>query len=45
MFLQRESISFERDNDFDTKNALALGYERYSATIVDPRGSFGSEGS
>lgn len=45
VFLQRESISFERDNDFDTKNALALGYERYSATIVDPRGIFGSEGS
>ena len=41
----REKPSFEQDNDFDTKNALALGYERYSATIVDPRGIFSSEGS
>ncbi len=43
-FLQRETMSFERDNDFGTKNALALGYERYSCGIVDPRAVYGSEG-
>ena len=44
LFLQREDVSFERDNDFNTKNALALGYERYSCGFVDPRAVFGSEG-
>lgn len=44
LFLQREDVSFERDNDFGTKNALALGYERYSCGIIDPRAVFGSEG-
>ena len=44
VFLQREDVSFDRDNDFDTKNALALGYERYACGIVDPRAVFGSEG-
>ena len=43
-FLQREAMSFERDNDFGTKNALALGYERYAFGIVDPRAVYGSEG-
>ena len=37
-------MSFERDNDFNTKNALALGYERYSCGIVDPRAIYGTEG-
>lgn len=44
LFLQREDVSFERDNDFNTKNAMALGYERYSCGFVDPRAVFGSEG-
>jgi hypothetical protein len=44
VFLQRENMSFERDNDFNTKNALALGYERYSCGLVDPRAVYGSEG-
>lgn len=44
IFLQREAMSFERDNDFNTKNALALGYERYSCGIVDPRAIYGTEG-
>jgi hypothetical protein len=44
LFLQREEVSFERDNDFNTKNAMALGYERYSCGFVDPRAVFGSEG-
>ena len=44
LFLQRQEVSFERDNDFNTLNALALGYERYSCGFVDPRAVFGSEG-
>jgi hypothetical protein len=44
LFLQREDVSFERDNDFNTKNAMALGYERYCCGFVDPRAVFGSEG-
>lgn len=42
--LQREAISFSQDNDFSTKNALAAGYERYSAGWVDPRAVYGSNG-
>ena len=44
VFLEREAISFDQDNDFDTKNAKALGYERYSAGWVDPRAVYGSNG-
>ena len=44
LFLEREGISFEQDNDFSTKNAMALGYERYSAGAVDPRAVYGSNG-
>lgn len=42
---QREAISFAQDNDFDTKNAKAAAYERYSYTIGDWRGLFGSPGA
>lgn len=41
---QREEISFTQDNDFSTKNALALGYERYSAGVIDPLALFGTNG-
>lgn len=44
LFLEREGISFDQDNDFDTKNAKALGYERYSAGFIDPRAVYGSNG-
>jgi hypothetical protein len=44
LYLEREAISFDQDNDFDTKNAKALGYERYSAGWVDPRAVYGSNG-
>jgi len=44
LFLEREGISFDQDNDFDTKNAKALGYERYSVGFVDPRAVYGSNG-
>ena len=44
LFLEREGISFDQDNDFDTKNAKALGYERYSVGFIDPRAVYGSNG-
>lgn len=44
VFFEREAISFDQDNDFDTKNAKALGYERYSCGWVDPRAVYGSNG-
>lgn len=42
---ERESISFDRDNDFDTKNAKYAAYERYSFGASDWRGLFGSAGA
>ena len=42
---QREAISFDQDNDFDTKNAKSAAYERYSASIGDWRGIYGSPGA
>jgi hypothetical protein len=36
---------FEQDNDFDTKNAKAAGYMRFSAGSRNPRGLYGSEGA
>lgn len=40
----RDRPSFEQDNDFDTKNAKALSYMRFSVGCTDPRGIFGSNG-
>lgn len=40
----RDHPSFEQDNDFDTKNAKALSYMRFSVGATDPRGIFGSNG-
>jgi hypothetical protein len=42
---QRESMSFTRDNDFDTSNQKAKCYERYSFKWTDWRGIFGSPGA
>lgn len=42
---QREALSFTQDNDFDTKNAKAMGYERYSFVWSDPRAAYGSNAS
>jgi len=42
---QRKSYEFGRDNDFDTDNAKAKAYERYSVGWSDPLGVFGSEGA
>lgn len=42
---QRNELEFEKDNDFDTSNAKAKAYERYSFGASDFRGVFGSEGA
>lgn len=43
MFWRDEPI-FDQDNDFDTKNAKAATYMRFSVGATDPRGIFGSNG-
>lgn len=43
-YFERDPISFDRDNDFDTKNAKAACYERYSGGWADWRGLFGTPG-
>ena len=43
-YYERVGISFDQDNDFDTMNAKAKGYERYSFGWTDPRAIFGSNG-
>lgn len=43
-FFWRDQISFEQDNDFDTRNAKAASYMRFSVGCTDPRGIFGSNG-
>lgn len=35
---------FDQDNDFDTKNAKAASYMRFSLGNTDPRGVYGSNG-
>jgi hypothetical protein len=40
----REKPSFTQDNDFDTMNAKAKSYMRFSVGLTDPRGIFGSNG-
>lgn len=41
----RQSIVFDQDNDFDTMNAKAKAYERYSFMWVDPRCLYGTAGA
>lgn len=41
----RNAFAFTRDNDFDTMNLKAKGYERYSFGWTDPRGMYGSAGA
>ena len=40
----REKPGLTQDNDFDTKNAKAACYERYSVGWTDPRGVYGTPG-
>jgi hypothetical protein len=44
MHIEREALAFDKDADFDTKNAKAAAYERYSGGWTDPRGIYGSPG-
>jgi hypothetical protein len=44
MMLWRNRPDFRQDNDFPTRNALALSYMRFSVNCVDARGIFGSNG-
>lgn len=43
-YFERDAISFDQDNDFDTKNAKAACYERYSGFWADWRGLYASQG-
>ena len=40
----RDRPEFDQDNDFDTKNAKAATYMRFSVGNTDPRALFGSNG-
>jgi hypothetical protein len=41
---ERHAIMFDQDNDFDTMNVKAKGYERYSFGWSDPRAIWGVNG-
>jgi hypothetical protein len=43
-FFWRNKTQFDQDNDFDTKNAKAASYMRFSVGCTDPRGIYGSNG-
>lgn len=43
-YFERDPIAFDQDNDFDTKNAKAACYERYSGYWADWRGIYGNQG-
>lgn len=43
-YFERDKLTFDQDNDFDTKNAKAACYQRYSAFWSDWRGAFATPG-
>lgn len=43
-YFERDAIMFDQDNDFDTKNAKASCYERYSGFWADWRALYGNQG-
>jgi len=43
-YYERIGMQFDQDNDFDTMNAKAKGYERYSFGWSDPRAIWGVNG-
>ena len=43
-YYERDAVMFDQDNDFDTKNAKAASYERYSFGWSDWRQLFGTAG-
>jgi hypothetical protein len=44
-FFWRAKPQFDQDNDFDTKNAKAATYMRFSAGCTDPRSLYGTPGA
>jgi hypothetical protein len=44
-FFARKSLEFTKDSDFDTENAKAKAYERYSVGWTDWRSLYGSPGA
>ena len=44
IYYNREAVSFKQDNDFDTENAKAKCYERYSGGNTDFRGIYANPG-
>jgi len=44
-WFNREAVEFTKDSDFDTDNAKAKGYMRFSVGWTDPRGLYGSPGA
>lgn len=42
---QRDAMSFDMDNDWDTENAKFKARERYSVGWTDPRALYGSQGA
>lgn len=44
-WLNREEMSFDQDNDFNTKNLKAASYMRFSVGQTDFRGGFASAGA
>jgi hypothetical protein len=44
MFYWRDHPLFDQDNDYDTKNAKASTYMRFSCGVTDPRGVYASNG-
>lgn len=45
VFWERKPVTFDKDNDFGTKNALASSITRFSVAVSDPRCYAGSSGS
>lgn len=41
-WMDREPVTFQKDRDFDTDNAKAKAYMRFSCGWTDPRGLYGS---
>ena len=44
-FWERMPVTFDKDNDFNTKNALASSITRFSVAVADPRCYFGVSGA
>lgn len=45
IFQDRDMAEFENDTDFNSKNMLFTGYQRYAFSAADVRGIFGSPGA